>query len=54
MPNVYEGNLTGRDLKFAVVVSRFNVFITGRLLDGALDTLKRHEVSDDKPFRRHL
>ncbi|MDQ0509004.1 6,7-dimethyl-8-ribityllumazine synthase [Aedoeadaptatus ivorii] len=42
-----EGKLTGRGKKFAIVVSRFNDFITGKLLDGALDCLIRHEVEDD-------
>ena len=40
----FEGNLIGSDLKVAIVVSRFNDFITNRLLDGAKDTLVRHEV----------
>ncbi len=43
---VFEGKLTGRGLKFAIVVSRFNDFITTRLLEGALDALRRHEVED--------
>lgn len=42
MPNVYEGNLNCNGLKFGVVVSRFNSFITSKLLDGALDAIKRH------------
>jgi 6,7-dimethyl-8-ribityllumazine synthase len=42
MPNYFEGNLVATDLRFALVVSRWNAFITERLLDGALDTLKRH------------
>ena len=42
----FEGKLVGKDLKIAVVVSRFNDFITTRLLDGAKDTLIRHEVED--------
>lgn len=42
-----EGYLNGTGLKFAVVISRFNHFITGHLLDGAEDALKRHGVSDD-------
>jgi 6,7-dimethyl-8-ribityllumazine synthase len=41
----FEGKLIGSDLKVAVVVSRFNDFITNRLLDGAKDTLVRHEVA---------
>ena len=44
---VFEGNLSGKDLKFAIVVSRFNDFITNKLLDGALDALLRHEVARD-------
>jgi 6,7-dimethyl-8-ribityllumazine synthase len=42
MPNVIEGQLVASGLRFGVVVSRFNTFITGRLLDGALDALQRH------------
>ncbi|MFA5162033.1 MAG: 6,7-dimethyl-8-ribityllumazine synthase [Elusimicrobiales bacterium] len=37
-----EGMLNGEGLKFAVAVSRFNDFITGKLLEGALDALARH------------
>ena len=36
MPNIYEGNLIGTDLKIGIVISRFNSFITTKLLDGAL------------------
>ncbi|MBQ7628769.1 MAG: 6,7-dimethyl-8-ribityllumazine synthase [Selenomonadaceae bacterium] len=43
----YEGNVTGRNLKFAIVVARFNEFITSKLLGGALDTLKRHETPEE-------
>jgi 6,7-dimethyl-8-ribityllumazine synthase len=42
--NVYEGNLIAEGLKFAIVISRFNEFIGTKLLDGALDSLKRHGV----------
>jgi 6,7-dimethyl-8-ribityllumazine synthase len=42
---VYEGNLTGRGLKFALVVGRFNELISTRLYEGAMDSLKRHEVA---------
>jgi len=48
MPKVIEGEITGKGIKFAIVVSRFNDFISQRLLDGALDALKRHGASDDK------
>ncbi|MCD6217550.1 6,7-dimethyl-8-ribityllumazine synthase [bacterium] len=41
------GNLDGKGLKIAIVLSRFNDFITERLLNGAMDALKRHGVSDD-------
>lgn len=40
-----EGMLTGRNRRFGIVVSRFNEFIGGKLLDGALDALRRHEVA---------
>ncbi|HDB1964500.1 TPA: 6,7-dimethyl-8-ribityllumazine synthase [Staphylococcus aureus] len=43
----FEGKLIGKDLKVAIVVSRFNDFITGRLLEGAKDTLIRHNVNED-------
>lgn len=42
----FEGKLVGKYLKIAIVVSRFNDFITTRLLEGAKDTLIRHEVED--------
>ena len=44
----YEGKLVApRDARLAIVVSRFNDFITSKLLAGAMDTLVRHEVPDD-------
>ena len=42
-----EGKLIGAGLKFALVVSRFNSFITERLLDGALDCLRRQGVAEE-------
>jgi 6,7-dimethyl-8-ribityllumazine synthase len=42
----YEGKLNGKGLKFALVVGRFNELISGRLYEGALDCLKRHDVDD--------
>jgi 6,7-dimethyl-8-ribityllumazine synthase len=48
MPKVIEGALTAGGLRFAVVVSRFNHFITDRLLEGCLDTLSRHGADIDK------
>ncbi|MBT2814188.1 6,7-dimethyl-8-ribityllumazine synthase [Staphylococcus coagulans] len=43
----FEGQLIGKGLKIGIVVSRFNDFITGRLVEGALDALKRHQVEAD-------
>jgi 6,7-dimethyl-8-ribityllumazine synthase len=43
----YEGSLIGTDLKIGIVVGRFNEFITGKLLEGAMNTLKRHGVAED-------
>lgn len=43
----FEGKLTGSDLRIAIVVARFNDFITERLLAGAHDALRRHDVSND-------
>lgn len=47
MKKVIEGNLVGTGLKIGIVVSRFNEFITSKLLDGAEDALKRHGVTED-------
>ncbi|GIN93155.1 6,7-dimethyl-8-ribityllumazine synthase [Siminovitchia terrae] len=47
MTTVFEGNLVGTGLKIGIVVGRFNEFITGKLLSGALDALRRHGVSED-------
>ena len=46
MPHTLQGNITGKDRKFGIVVSRFNEFISSRLLEGALDCLRRHDVSE--------
>ena len=48
MPNVYEGHLLGEGLTFGIVVSRFNSFVTEKLLAGAQDALKRHGVDLDE------
>ena len=48
MPNIYEGNLIGSNLKIGITVSRFNSFITTKLLDGTLDALNRHGVNLDE------
>ena len=46
MVRTIEGDLQGQGLKVAIVVSRFNAFITDRLLEGAMDGLRRHGVED--------
>lgn len=46
MGRVYEGKLMGEEQKYAIVVARFNEFITGKLLSGCLDTLYRHGVNE--------
>ena len=46
MSKKYEGTLVGAGLKFGLVVSRFNEFISSNLLEGCIDTLTRHGVQD--------
>lgn len=48
MGNIFEGNLVSEGLKYAIVVGRFNEFITSKLLGGAQDALKRHGVKDEE------
>ncbi len=47
MVNVYEGNLSAPDGRFAIVVAQFNESITTALLDGAIRTLTAHGVADE-------
>lgn len=47
MANVYQGTLIGTGIKIGIVVSRFNEFITSKLLSGALDALIRHGVNEN-------
>lgn len=46
MPNIIEGKLDAKGLKFAIVVGRFNDLITERMQAGAVDVLLRHNASD--------
>ena len=48
MARMVEGNLTAKGFAFGIVASRFKDFITARLLDGALDALRRHGADEDK------
>ncbi len=47
MANIIEGNITAEGLRFAIVASRFNEFITAKLLEGALDMLRRHGATEE-------
>ena len=47
MPKNIQANLVDKGGRYALVVARFNDFITSRLLDGALDTLGRHGADTD-------
>lgn len=44
---IVEGKISGKGLKVAIVASRFNEFITSKLLSGAVDALERHECKSD-------
>jgi 6,7-dimethyl-8-ribityllumazine synthase len=44
---IFEGELQAKGLKFGIVMSRFNDFITSKLLDGAVDALVRHGARED-------
>ena len=43
----FEGKLVSRQIKVGIVAARFNEFITGKLLSGAIDALQRHNVRDE-------
>lgn len=45
--HILEGNLTAKNMKVAIVVARFNEFITSKLLSGCVDCLLRHEAADE-------
>lgn len=45
--NVFEGNVVAKEVRIGIVVARFNDFITSKLLGGAIDGLKRHEVDEE-------
>ncbi len=47
MPKTYEGHLDAKGLKIGIVISRFNEFISTKLLGGAMDALIRHGASDE-------
>ncbi len=45
--NTINGQYKGKDVRIGIVVSRFNEAVTGKLLEGAIDALTRHEVKDE-------
>ncbi|NCC80981.1 MAG: 6,7-dimethyl-8-ribityllumazine synthase [Clostridia bacterium] len=47
MGKIYEGKLVGENIKVAIVAGRFNEFITGKLVSGAMDALVRHGVDEE-------
>ncbi len=47
MPKIHQAKLDGQGLRTAIIVSRFNDFITSKLLKGALDALYQHNVNKD-------
>lgn len=54
MPRTYEGKLVAQGLRFGIVVSRWNSFITERLLDGAVDALVRHGADESQIEIAHV
>ena len=48
MAQIYEGGLSAKGLQVAIIVSRFNDFITSKLLEGALDVLRRSGCDEDR------
>ncbi|HUU81814.1 MAG TPA: 6,7-dimethyl-8-ribityllumazine synthase [Acidobacteriota bacterium] len=50
MPNVVEGQLSAEGFRFAIIVSRFNDFISSRLMEGAVDALRRHGAIEENIF----
>ena len=48
MPKILEGKISAEGFRFAIIASRFNDFISSKLVDGAIDALKRHGVEEGK------
>lgn len=44
---IYEGKLVSKEMRIGIVAARFNEFITAKLLGGAMDCLKRHDVKEE-------
>jgi len=54
MPRLLEGQLLAGDHRYAIVVSRFNELVTKSLVDGAVDALQRHGVTEDNITVAHV
>jgi len=48
MPKIFEGKISAEGFRFAIIVSRFNDFISSKLVEGAMDALRRHGVDEEK------
>lgn len=48
MAKILEGRISAEGFNFAIIVSRFNEFISGKLVEGAMDALKRHGATDEQ------
>jgi len=48
MPKILEGKISAEGFRFAIIVSRFNDFISSRLVEGAIDALNRHGATDEQ------
>ena len=48
MPRVLEGQLSAEGFRFGIIVSRFNDFISSRLVEGAMDALLRHGATEEQ------
>ena len=48
MPKTIEGQLLAEGFRFAIIVSRFNDFISSRLVEGAMDALQRHGAGEEQ------
>ena len=48
MPRTFDGKISAEGFNFAVIVARFNDFISSKLVEGAMDALKRHGADDDQ------
>jgi len=48
MPRTLEGKISAEGYRFGLVVSRFNDFISSKLVEGAVDALKRHGAAEDQ------